>query len=73
MVPDLLHCGASTLAWMPSGPEWIVVLVIGLLLFGRKLPEIGRSLGQGIRQFKSGLNEVTDQVAGQQAHNPYGP
>lgn len=63
-----------TPAWMPSGAEWIVILVIGLLLFGRKLPEIGRSLGQGIRQFKSGLNEVADQaIPSNQQPNPAYP
>lgn len=39
------------------GPEWIVVLLVVLLLiFGAKrLPEIGSSLGRGIRTFKSAV------------------
>lgn len=41
--------------------ELIVIFAIALLLFGgRKLPEVGRSIGQGIREFKrsiSGLGE----------------
>jgi len=43
------------------GPQEIVVLlVLVLLLFGaRRLPELGRSLGQGMREFKRGLNSVT--------------
>ena len=38
-----------TLAWgMPGLPEWIIIGAIGLLLFGKRLPEVGRSLGKGI-------------------------
>ena len=42
---------------MPGGSEWIVILIIGLLLFGRRLPEVGRSIGQGIKEFKKGMRE----------------
>ena len=41
----------------------IVIGVIMLLLFGRRLPEVGRSLGQGIVQFKKGLKDVQDEVS----------
>jgi sec-independent protein translocase protein TatA len=37
-------------------PELLVVLVIALLLFGTRLPAVGRSLGEGIKNFKKGLN-----------------
>ncbi len=40
--------------------EWAVILVIALLLFGRRLPEVGRSMGQGIREFKKGLKETEE-------------
>src|SRR5688500_11772510 len=52
----------TTLAWMPHGFEWIALLALGLLLFGRRLPEVGRSLGQGLVEFKRGLKGVTDEV-----------
>ncbi len=42
--------------------ETIVIGVILLLLFGRRLPEVGRSLGQGIVEFKKGLKDVTDDI-----------
>lgn len=51
------------LAWqMPSMPELLILLVLGLLFFGKRLPEVGRSLGQGIVQFKKGLKDIEDEV-----------
>jgi sec-independent protein translocase protein TatA len=47
---------------LPSGAEWFIILAVGLLLFGRRLPEVGRSLGQGIVEFKKGLKGVQDEV-----------
>jgi sec-independent protein translocase protein TatA len=47
---------------LPAGAEWIVILVIGLLLFGRRLPDVGRSIGQGIKEFKKGLKDVEEDV-----------
>ena len=38
------------------GVDGLVVLVIGLLIFGRRLPEVGKNLGQTIVEFKKGLN-----------------
>jgi sec-independent protein translocase protein TatA len=42
--------------------EIIIILVIALLLFGRRLPEVGRSLGKGIVEFKKGLKGVSDDL-----------
>ncbi len=40
------------------GPEWIVVLVILILLFGaKKLPELARSVGKSTSEFKKGMSE----------------
>jgi sec-independent protein translocase protein TatA len=40
------------------GPEWIVVLVVVLLLFGStQLPKLARSLGQAQKEFKQGMDE----------------
>jgi sec-independent protein translocase protein TatA len=52
---------------LPGGPEWIIILVIGLLIFGRRLPEVGRSLGQSIVEFKKGLKNASNEV--EQASN----
>lgn len=53
---------------MPGGAEWIIIAAIGLLLFGKRLPEVGRSLGKGIVEFKKGLKGVEDEV--EQASDP---
>jgi sec-independent protein translocase protein TatA len=45
-----------------GGPELIVLLIIGILLFGRKLPEVGRYLGKGIVEFKKGIKGIEDDV-----------
>ena len=43
---------------MPSGPEWIIVLVIVLLVFGgSQLPKLARNLGKAQKEFKEGLAE----------------
>src|SRR4051812_24315936 len=40
-------------------PELIIIFVIALIIFGpRKLPELGRSLGKGIGEFKKASNEL---------------
>ncbi len=45
---------------IPHGQELIIILIIILLLFGaKKLPELGKSLGQGIKEFKKTTKEIT--------------
>ncbi len=45
------------------GPlELVLLMGLGVLLFGKRLPEVGRSLGRGIVEFKKGLNGVTDEL-----------
>ena len=47
---------------VPGGPEWIILLVLGLLIFGRRLPEVGRSLGKSIVEFKRGIKGIEEEV-----------
>jgi sec-independent protein translocase protein TatA len=42
---------------MPGMFEWIIIGGIGLLMFGKRLPDVGKGLGEGIRNFKLGLKE----------------
>jgi len=43
--------------------EILLILLIALLLFGaRKIPDLARSLGKGIREFKKGLREIETSV-----------
>lgn len=60
----LLHTDilALTLAWGFSGWELGVLLVLGLLIFGRRLPELGRSVGKTIVEFKKGLAGIESDV-----------
>ena len=45
------------------GPmEIALIAVVALLLFGRRLPEVGKSLGKGIVEFKKGLQGIEDSI-----------
>ncbi len=50
------------LAWMPGPWEMMVILVVAILLFGRRLPEIARGMGKSITEFKKGLNEAKTEI-----------
>ena len=53
----------SVLAFgFPGGWEWMIVLVVAVLIFGRRLPEIARGLGKSITEFKKGIKETEDEV-----------
>ncbi len=47
---------------IPGGFEWIIILVIALLIFGKRLPGTMKSIGKGIVEFKKGLKDVKDEV-----------
>lgn len=48
---------------MPGGYEWLIIGLIALLLFGKRLPGVAKSLGQAMHEFKSGLNGAVDSKA----------
>ena len=49
------------LAGLPGGWELFVIILALLLLFGRRIPGVARSLGQGISSFKKGLSDPLDE------------
>ncbi len=54
---------SSTVAWgMPMGGEWIVIAVFGLLIFGKRLPEVGKGVGQAYANFRRGLTDVQREI-----------
>ncbi len=57
-----------------GGGEIILILVLVLILFGaRKLPELAKGLGQGIKEFKKATREVTDEVQNSMDETPPQP
>lgn len=52
------------LAWgMPGPMEMILIAALGLLIFGKRLPEVGRNIGRGIVEFKKGLKEAESELS----------
>ena len=47
---------------MPGFGEMLLIAGLGLLFFGKRLPEVGRSLGKGIVEFKKGIKGIEDDV-----------
>ena len=51
------------LGFLPSGCEWIIIALVILLLFGgKKIPELMRGLGKGVKSFKDGVNDAKEEI-----------
>ncbi len=50
-------------------PEILIILVVGVLLFGKRLPDMGRYLGKSITEFKKGMKGLEDDVDHVSAHS----
>jgi sec-independent protein translocase protein TatA len=62
---NALHLPASNpLAFinLPMGAEWIVIGALGLLIFGKRLPDVGKGIGSAIANFKKGLKGVEEEI-----------
>lgn len=42
--------------------ELVVIALVALLVFGSRLPQVGRSLGKGLVEFKKGLHGIQDEI-----------
>jgi len=47
---------------LPGGSEWLIILIVALLIFGRRLPDVARSMGKSIVEFKKGIRDVKDDI-----------
>ena len=51
------------LGFLPSGSEWVILALLFLLMFGgKKIPELMKGLGKGVKSFKEGVNEAKDEI-----------
>lgn len=59
----MMQLSQNIMAWGSVGwAELLIVLVIALVIFGKRLPEVARSLGRSLTEFKKGMNETKDQI-----------
>lgn len=48
---------------LPGGGEWILILLVVIVLFGgRKIPELARGIGKGIREFNDAKKDIKDEI-----------
>ena len=58
-----MHVLVPAFVGVPGGPELLIILAIAVLLFGaNKLPELARSSGQAMGEFKKGRQEIETEI-----------
>lgn len=58
-----IHFLNTFLLSMPGGSEWILIILVVLLLFGgKKIPELMRGVGRGIREFNDAKSNVKSEI-----------
>ena len=63
MIAILIFFTPTLLFSLPGGPEVFIILLVVLLLFGaKKIPELARGLGKGIREFKDASKEIKSEI-----------
>ena len=56
--------------WTPGPIELVVIAIVALLIFGRRLPDVARSVGKSIIEFKRGMKDVKDEIDHQSRLEP---
>lgn len=60
----MLDISYTLLISLPGGTEWILILVVVLLIFGgKKIPELMRGIGKGVREFKDAKDSIKANAA----------
>lgn len=60
---SVLAINPQLLLSMPSGGEWITIAIVVLVLFGgKKIPELAKGLGKGIREFNDAKQGVKEEI-----------
>ena len=60
---SLLNLNAIFLIGMPGGSEWVFILLAVVLLFGgKKIPELMRGIGKGVRDFNDAKTSVKNEI-----------
>ena len=52
----------ALLTGLPNWSELLIVAIIGLLLFGKRLPDVARSMGKAVVEFKKGVKDIKNDV-----------
>ncbi|ASV76276.1 Twin-arginine translocation protein TatA [Thermogutta terrifontis] len=47
---------------LPGGTEMLIVLIVALLLFGNRLPQVARSLGKSLNEFRKGMQGLEQEL-----------
>ena len=59
----LLNINPQLLISMPSGGEWLWVILVVIILFGgKKIPELARGIGKGIREFNDAKEGIKNEI-----------
>ncbi len=53
---------SGVFAFTPGPMEMLILGVVAVLLFGERLPEVGRSLGRSLVEFKKGVRGIQDEI-----------
>lgn len=53
----------NILAWVPGPFEIGIIVVVGVIIFGRNLPTLARNVGKSFVEFKKGFKDIDDEVS----------